>query len=113
MTITTLKRIVAVICVLSIAGMIVLSIKNNIGGAMASGMVGAVAMLCFITGNAIHTGTNAGGAQEALAEELDARVNDSYRVELTKNKHEPLSARPSASVPVNGRQNNFRSLMNG
>jgi hypothetical protein len=76
MTITTLKRAVAIICVLSIAGMIVLSIKNNIGGAMASGMVGAVAMLCLITGNAIHTGTNGGGAQEALAEELDARVNE-------------------------------------
>ncbi len=76
MTITTLKRIVAIVCVLSIAGMIVLSIKNNVGGAMASGMIGAVAMLCLITGNAIHTGTNAGGAQEALAEELDARVNE-------------------------------------
>jgi hypothetical protein len=74
MTISALRRIVAVICVLSIAGMIVLSIKNNIGGAMSSGLIGAIAMLCLITGNAIHTGTNAGGAQEALAEELEARV---------------------------------------
>ena len=76
MTINTLKRIVAIVCVLSIAGMIVLSIKNNIGGAMASGMVGAVAMLCLITGNAIHSGTNSGSAQEALAAELDARVQE-------------------------------------
>lgn len=76
MTIKTLRRIVALICVLSIAGMIVLSIRENIGGAMSAGIIGAIAMLCLITGNAIHTGTNAGGAQEALAAELDARVQE-------------------------------------
>ncbi len=76
MTINTLRRIVALVCILSIAGMIVLSIRENIGGAMSSGIIGAIAMLCLITGNAIHTGTNGGGAQEALAAELDARVQE-------------------------------------
>ena len=76
MTINTLRRVVAFICVLSIAGMIVLSIRENIGGAMSSGIVGTIAMLCLITGNAIHAGTNGGGAQEALGAELDARVQE-------------------------------------
>ena len=56
--------------------MIVLSIKNNVGGAMASGIVGAVAMLCLITGNAIYSGTNLGGAQEALGAELEERIKE-------------------------------------
>jgi hypothetical protein len=76
MTISTLRRLVALICALSIAGMIVMSIKSNVGGAMTSGIVGAIAMLCLITGNAIHLGTNGGGAQEALGAELEARVAD-------------------------------------
>jgi hypothetical protein len=74
MTISTLRRLVTFICALSIAGMIVMSIKDNIGGAMTSGIVGAIAMLCLITGNAIHLGTNGGGAQEALGAELEARL---------------------------------------
>lgn len=54
--------------------MIVLSIKENIGGAMTSGIIGAIAMLCLITGSAVWAGTNGGGAQEALGAELEARV---------------------------------------
>jgi hypothetical protein len=76
MSISTLRRFVALICALSIAGMIVMSIKSNVGGAMTSGIIGAIAMLCLITGNAIHLGTNGGGAQEALGAELEARVAD-------------------------------------
>ena len=76
MTISLLRRAVAFICVLSIAGMIVGSIKDNAGAAMTAGIIGAIAMLCLIVGNAVHIGSNAGGAQEALAEELDARVQE-------------------------------------
>lgn len=56
--------------------MIVLSIRNNIGGALTSGLFGAVGMLCLIIGNAIHVGSNGGGAQEALGAELDERVQE-------------------------------------
>ena len=76
MTISLLRRIVGVVCVLSIAGMIAFSVANNIGGAMASGLIGAGAMLCLITGNAIHVGNNGGGAQEALGAELEERVRE-------------------------------------
>lgn len=76
MTINLLRRIVAVCIVGSIAGMIVLSIRDNIGGAITAGSVGAIAVLCLMTGNAIHVGNNGGGAQDALAAELDARVQE-------------------------------------
>ncbi len=51
-----------------------LSIKDNVGGALTAGVMGSIAVLCLMTGNAVHLGTNAGGAQDALAAELDARV---------------------------------------
>jgi hypothetical protein len=78
-TITTLRRIVAVCIVASIADMIVQSIRDNIGGAITFGAIGAIAVLCLMTGNAIHVGSNGGGAQEALAAELDARVAELVR----------------------------------
>ncbi len=76
MSISTLRRTVAVICVLSIAGMIAFSIADNVGGAMTAGIVGAIAMVSLMVGNAIHVGSNTGGAQNALAEELEARVQE-------------------------------------
>jgi hypothetical protein len=69
-----LQRIVAVCCVISVAGMIVTNIKDNIGGAMAFGGFGASAMIVLIVVNAVLRNTNHGGAQEALAAELEARV---------------------------------------
>lgn len=74
MSLKALQRIVALCCVASIAGMIVTNIKNNIGGAMAFGIFGATAMLLLIVANAVTRGTNHGGAQDALAAELEARV---------------------------------------
>ena len=56
--------------------MIVGSVKNNAGAAMTAGIFGAIAILCLIVGNAIDVGSNGGGAQEALAAELDARVRE-------------------------------------
>ena len=76
MTITLLRRIVAVCCVASVAGMIVTNVKGQIGGAMAFGMFGAVAMLMLIAANSLHRPTNQGGAQDALAAELEARVQE-------------------------------------
>jgi hypothetical protein len=75
-SISLLRRIVAFVCVLSVAGMIAFSVANNIGGAMTAGLIGGAAMLCLITGNAIHVGSNGGGAQEALGAELEARVRE-------------------------------------
>jgi hypothetical protein len=80
MSISLLRRISTVFIIGSIAGMIVMSIKNNVGGAITAGSIGAAAILCLMTGNAIHVGNNAGGAQEALAAELEARVQDLLRV---------------------------------
>ncbi len=76
MTIKLLRRIVVVCCVISVAGMIVTNIKGAIGGAMAFGMFGAIAMLMLIVGNTLVRPSNQGGAQEALAAELEARVQD-------------------------------------
>ena len=56
--------------------MIVGSVKDNNGIAITAGMFGAVGILCLVVGNAIHLGTNAGGAQDALAAELEARVGE-------------------------------------
>lgn len=76
MTISILRRLVALICVLSIAGMIVGSVQDNAGAATTAGIIGSVAILCLMVGNAIHVGSNGGGAQDALAAELDARVQE-------------------------------------
>ncbi len=76
MSITLLRKIVAVCCVASVAGMIVTNIKGAIGGAMAFGMFGAVAMLILIVANTLDRPSNQGGAQQALAAELEARVQD-------------------------------------
>ena len=56
--------------------MIVGSIADNNGAAVTAGSIGAIAMLCLITANAVTRGTNQGGAQNALADELEARVKD-------------------------------------
>jgi hypothetical protein len=76
MAITTLRRATAVLCVLSIAGMIAFSVGDNVGGAMTAGIVGALAIGALMVGNAVHLGSNAGGAQDGLAEELEARVQE-------------------------------------
>ena len=76
MTLRALKIVVAVCCVGSIAGMIAGSIADNNGAAMTAGAIGAIAMMCLITANAVTRGTNQGGAQDALAAELEARVTD-------------------------------------
>ena len=61
---------------MSIASMIVFSIKDNAAVAMTGGVLGAIGILCLMVGNAVHLGDNQGGAQEALAAELEARVQD-------------------------------------
>ena len=76
MTLSVLRRVVALLCVLSIAGMIVSNINNNDGASIAFGFVGALGIVCLMVGNALRFGDNQGGAQEALAEELEARVQE-------------------------------------
>lgn len=76
MTLRSLKWVVAVFCLGSIGAMIAASIADNNGAAVTAGMVGAIAMLCLITANAVTRGSNQGGAQDALAAELEARVGD-------------------------------------
>ena len=76
MPLKVLQRIVAVCCVASIAGMIVTNIRENIGGAMAFGTFGASAMFVLIVVNAVVRGSNNGGAQTALAAELEARISE-------------------------------------
>jgi hypothetical protein len=75
-TLRTLRRIVAVCCVGGIAGMIAGSVADNNGAAMTAGFVAAVATLCLMAAQATHVGPNGGGAQDALAAELEARVQD-------------------------------------
>jgi hypothetical protein len=71
-----LRRIIALSSALSIASMIVFSVKDNPAGAMTGGVLGAIGVLCLMVGNAVHLGDNQGGAQEAMAAELDARVRE-------------------------------------
>jgi hypothetical protein len=61
---------------MAVAGMIVMSIRDNIGGAMTFGIIGALAISALMIGNAVHSGSNTGGAQDALAVELEARVQE-------------------------------------
>ncbi len=56
--------------------MIVFSIKDNAAAAMTGGVLGAIGILSLMVGNAVHLGDNLGGAQEALAAELEARVQE-------------------------------------
>ncbi len=56
--------------------MIVFSIRDNPSAAMTGGVLGAIAILCLMVGNAVDLGDNLGGAQESLAAELDARVQE-------------------------------------
>lgn len=56
--------------------MIVFSINDNAAAAMTGGVLGAIGILCLMVGNAVHLGDNLGGAQEALAAELEARVQE-------------------------------------
>ena len=93
MDIRQLRRIIALTSALSIATMIVFSIKDNAAGAMTGGVLGAIGILCLMVGNAVHLGDNQGGAQEAMAAELDARVQelvaagaDERRARLAINK---------------------------
>jgi hypothetical protein len=81
-----LRRIVALVSVLSIASMIVFSIKDNASAAMTGGVLGAIGILCLMVGNAVHLGDNQGGAQEALGSELDARVAE--LVEAGADEHQ-------------------------
>jgi hypothetical protein len=74
MSLKLLQRVVALCCVMSIAGMIVTNIRDNIGGAMAFGLFGASAMVVLMVVNAVLRNTNHGGAQDSLAAELEARV---------------------------------------
>ena len=76
MNIRRLRRIIALTSAASIATMIVFSVKDNAAGAMTGGVLGAIGILCLMVGNAVHLGDNQGGAQESLAAELDARVQE-------------------------------------
>jgi hypothetical protein len=76
MRLSLLRRIAGTSIVGAIAGMIVYSIRNNIGAAMTAGTIGAIATLCLITGTAIHVDLIGHGSGDGLAAELEARVND-------------------------------------
>ena len=76
MSLKALRQVVAFCCLGSLGGLIAGSIADNNGAAITAGMVGAIAMLCLIATNAVVRGNNLGGAQDALAAELEARVNE-------------------------------------
>ena len=76
MTLSTLRRVVAMLCVLSIAGLIVSNINDDDAASTVFGLIGATAVVCLMVGNALRFGNNRGGAQDALAAELEARVKE-------------------------------------
>ena len=56
------RLVVAVVCVLGIAGMIVTSIANNVGAAVTFGLITAAAVLCSIVATAVTAAPGAGVA---------------------------------------------------
>jgi hypothetical protein len=71
------RRIVLAVCVLSIASMIVASITNHVGAAIAAGSVAAIAILCLMLVTAV-AGPEAFGSpppvDEAAAADVERRV---------------------------------------
>ena len=64
-----------VLCVTGIAGMIVLSIADSIGGAITFGVVGAVgALSLLLVGALVPAVEAAASADEAMAAEVEDRV---------------------------------------
>ena len=76
MTLSLLRRVTGVCIVAGIAGMIVFSVRENIGAAMTAGTIAAFASVCLMTGTAIHVGLIGGGSGDGLAAELEARVQE-------------------------------------
>lgn len=72
-----IRRIVIAVCAFAVAGMIVSSITSHNGIAIATGLTGAVAILCLILVTAV-AGPEAFGApppiDEAAAAEIEHRV---------------------------------------
>ncbi len=77
MTARWIRRGVLAICVLAIAGMIVASITDHIGSAIAAGMTAAVAIICLMLITAV-AGPEAFGSpapvDEAAAADLERRI---------------------------------------
>ena len=71
-----LRRLSGVCIIGAIAGMIVLSIRENIGGAMTAGTIGAIASLCLIVGTAVATSFTGGSSGDGLAADIEARVHE-------------------------------------
>lgn len=76
MSLSSLRRLSGVFIVIAIAGMIVFSVRENIGGAITAGMVGAIASVCLMTGTAVYVNLSGGGSGDGLAAELEARVQE-------------------------------------
>jgi len=72
-----IRRIVLAVCALSIASMIVASITNHVGAAIAAGSIAAIAILCLMLVTAV-AGPGAFGSpppvDEAAAADVEARV---------------------------------------
>lgn len=73
-----IRRGVLAVCVLSIAGMIVASITNHVGAAIAAGMAAAIAIVCLILVTAVAGPEAFGGPapiDEAAAADLERRID--------------------------------------
>jgi hypothetical protein len=68
-----IRRAVLVVCVLSIATMIVTSITDHVGGAIAAGSVAAIAVLCLVLVTAV-AGPEAFGSAPPIDEEAAADI---------------------------------------
>lgn len=56
MTLKAVRRIVAVICVVGVAGMIASSAAESSGAALTFGLITAVAVLCSMVATAVTSG---------------------------------------------------------
>ncbi len=82
---STVRRIVAVMCVAAIAGMIVSSITNRTGAALAFGLAAASSIACLMVATAV-----APGPRPATTDDEAARVEGLVHDLVAQGAEEPL-----------------------
>ena len=81
----TVRRIVAALCVAAIAGMIVSSVTDRNGAALACGLAAAAGVACLMVATAV-----APGPRPATAEDEAARVEGLVGDLVAQGAEEPL-----------------------
>lgn len=85
LTAATVRRVVALICVVAIAGMIASSVGDRDGVALAFGLAAAAGVLCLMVATAV-----APGPRPATVEDEAARVEGLVEDLVARGAEEPV-----------------------